>query len=225
MVLGQILALILSGIDYITEGKFSENSLAKTKFISFAGGISISYMVLILLPEVYSGAIKINQLLYLSVLAGFGTFHIIEKYIRLRYSYIKYKRHHDLIHTIISFIYFLIVGFVLVKLIDTNIITGFLFFIPILFHIVIDSIPKKISKKPFLKILIASSPLLGALVATFISVTEAVMIALLGIISGVLLYTVTRESIPKEREGKPIFFLIGLLLFTVLILIIWNVKF
>ena len=225
MVIGQLLALVLSCVDYITEGKFSEDSLAKTKFISIAGGVSISYIVLILLPEVYNGAIKINQLLYLSVLAGFGTFHIIEKYIRIKYSYLKYKRHHDLIHTITSFIYFIIVGFVLVKLIDKDITTGVLFFIPILFHITIDSIPKKISKKPALKIFIASSPVIGAIIASFLAVSEAVMVALLGIISGVLLYTVTRESIPKEREGKPIFFLIGLLLFTVLILIIWNVRF
>ena len=49
--LGHILALLLSAVDFYTEGLFSKASPNKMKFISFAAGISIDYIFLVLLPE------------------------------------------------------------------------------------------------------------------------------------------------------------------------------
>jgi len=225
MVVGHILALLLSVVDFFTEGLFSKASPNKMKFISFAAGVSISYIFLILLPDIYTGAIKINKLLFLGILFGFAIFHLIEKFIRQNFTGPELRKEHKLIHSTTSFIYFFVVGFILVKVTEINAVNGFLLFIPISLHIIIDSLPRRATKNHYLRALHASSAFLGAVTATFIDIGEAGKIALLGLIGGALLYTVIRESLPREMEGKPLYFITGVLLFTVLIMVLWNIGF
>lgn len=225
MVLGQFLALVLSVVDFFTEGLFSKSSPNKMKFISFAAGVSVSYIFLIMLPEIYIGAMTINRLLFLAVLFGFGVFHIIEKYIRQNFTGPALRKEHRLVHSTTSFAYFFVVGFILVELTGPNIISGILLFIPILLHIIIDSLPRRTTKKHHLRAFSASSAFLGAMTATFIDIGGAGNTALMGIVGGGLLYMVVRESLPRDREGKPSYFITGLLLFTIVIMALWNIGF
>tara|TARA_Y100000310_G_scaffold241784_1_gene245835 strand:+ start:1467 stop:2147 length:681 start_codon:yes stop_codon:yes gene_type:complete len=226
MVIGYILALILSVVDFFTEGLFSKASQNKMKFISISAGVSVSYIFLILLPEIYFGSVAISRALFLSVLFGFGIFHVIEKYIRQNFTGPALRKEHRLAHSSTSFAYFFVVGFLLVKLAEVgNSLSSVLLFIPIMLHIVIDSLPRRHTKKHHLRALSASSPFLGAFAAAFVDVGSAGNVVLLGIVGGALLYTVIRESLPRDREGKPLYFVTGLLLFTVLILLLWNLGF
>jgi len=225
MVIGYILALILSVVDFFTEGLFSKASPNKMKFISVAAGVSVSYIFLILLPEIYSSAVAINKLLFFAILFGFGIFHIIEKYIRQNFTGPELRKEHRLIHSTTSFIYFFVVGFILVKLSDSNYVHSTLLFIPIILHIIIDSLPRRHTKKYYLRVLSAGSPFFGALIAAFVDVGTIGNVILLGIIGGALLYTVVRESLPRDREGRPLYFIIGLLFFTILILLLWSMGF
>jgi hypothetical protein len=226
MVVGLILALTLSVVDFLTEGLFSKASPNKMKFISVSAGVSVSYIFLILLPEIYSRSITINRILFLAVLFGFGIFHIIEKYIRQNFTGPALRKEHRLVHSSTSFIYFFVVGFLLVKLSGTNsALASILLFVPIALHIIIDSLPRRHTKKHYLRAFSASSPFLGAITASFFDVGTVGNVILLGMVGGALLYTVVRESLPRDREGKPLYFITGLLLFTVLILLLWNLGF
>ena len=108
---------------------------------------------------------------------------------------------------------------------DNGNLPAVLLFIPIMLHIIIDSLPRRHTKKHHLRALSASSPFLGAILASFVDIGQTGNIILLGLVGGALLYIVVRESLPREREGKPMYFISGLLLFTVLILLLWNVGF
>jgi len=226
MVLGHILALILSVVDFFTEGLFSKASPSKMKFISVSAGVSISYIFLILLPEIYTGALDISKLLFLTILFGFGTFHLIEKFIRQNFTGPALRKEHRVVHSSTSFVYFFVVGFLLVKLAeqDGN-LAVILLFIPISLHIIIDSLPRRHTKKHYLRALSASSPFLGAMLASSLDIGRTGTVILFGIVGGALLYTVVRESLPRDREGKPMYFITGLLLFTVLILLLWSIGF
>ena len=226
MAVGHILALALSIIDFITEGLFLKASPFKMKFISASAGVSVSYIFLILLPEIYSGSIEISRVLFIAILLGFGIFHVIEKYIRQNFTGPALRKEHRLVHSTTSFVYFFVVGFLLVKIAEKDSGLGaFLLFIPIALHIVIDSLPRRHTKKQHLRALSASSPFLGAILASVLDVGNAGNNALLGIVGGALLYTVVRESLPRDRKGKPLYFITGLLLFTVLVLLLWNLGF
>ena len=226
MVVGYVLALIMSIVDFFTEGLFSRASPNKMKFISVSAGVSVSYIFLILLPEIYSGAMNISKLLFLGILFGFGAFHIIEKFIRQNFTGPELRKEHRLIHSSTSFAYFFVVGFLLVKLAGNGgSLSAVLLFIPITLHIIIDSLPRRHTKKHYLRALSASSPFLGAVLASFVDVGEIGNVILLGVVGGALLYIVVRESLPRDREGKPLYFVTGLLLFTVVVLLLWNVGF
>ncbi|MBI2134696.1 hypothetical protein HYU09_01785 [Candidatus Woesearchaeota archaeon] len=225
MVIGHILALALSVIDFFTEGLFSKPSPNKMKFISFAAGVSISYIFLVMLPEIYIGSVNINRLLFLSILLGFGIFHIIEKYIRQNFTGPQLRKEHRFVHSATSFAYFFVVGFILVKITEVNIVDSALLSIPIALHIIIDSLPRRSTKKYHLRVLHASSAFLGALVASFIGIGAAGNAALLGFVGGGLLYMVVRESLPRDREGKPLYFITGLLLYTIVIMVLWNIGY
>ena len=225
MIVGYILALLLSIVDFFTEGLFSKASPNKMKFISFSAGVSVSYIFLILLPEIYSDAVTINKLLFLAVLFGFGVFHIVEKYIRQNFTGPELRKEHRIVHSLTSFVYFFVVGFILLKLTESSALNAVLLFVPITLHIVIDSLPRRSTKKHHLRAISASSPFLGAIAATFIDVGETGNVALLGIVGGALLYTVIRESLPREVKGRLMYFVTGLLLFTVLILLLWNIGY
>ena len=110
MVVGHLLAAALSVIDFITEGLFLKASPAKMKFISASAGVSVSYIFLILLPEIYSGSLKISRVLFLAILFGFGVFHIIEKYIRQNFTGPALRKEHRLVHSITSFVLFFCCG-------------------------------------------------------------------------------------------------------------------
>jgi len=226
MVVGHFLALILSVVDFFTEGLFSKSSPNKMRFISISAGVSVSYIFLILLPEIYLGSIAISRLLFLTILFGFGIFHLIEKYIRQNFTGPALRKEHRLVHSSTSFVYFFVVGFLLVKLAESDSgLSSTLLFIPIMLHIIIDSLPRRHTKKHYLRALSASSPFLGAILASFIDIGGIGNVILLGIVGGALLYTVVRESLPREREGKPMYFLTGLLLFTIVVLLLWNIGF
>tara|TARA_Y100000310_G_scaffold72523_1_gene68580 strand:+ start:4019 stop:4705 length:687 start_codon:yes stop_codon:yes gene_type:complete len=224
MAYGILLAFILSAVDYFTEGFFSRSNKFKIKFISLASGVSMAYLLLILFPEVYRGAVKYGSMLSLSVLFGFGVFHIIEKYIRQNYSNKRFEKWHHIMHSYSTFIYFAMVGYLIVKIADRNTLDGMLFFIPLLFHIIIDSLPQKMIKNNFHRVFFASSALIGGIISKYVISSEIVNIALLGIVAGALLYTITRESIPRGNKGDPAYFLLGTLLFTAIILVIWNIT-
>jgi len=226
MVVGYLLALVLSVVDFVTEGLFSKASPNKMKFISVSAGVSVSYIFLILLPEIYFGSLEISKVLFIAILVGFGVFHVIEKYIRQNFTGQALRKEHRLVHSATSFVYFFVVGFLLVKLTESDGgLASTLLFVPIALHIVIDSLPRRHTKRQHLRALSASSPFLGALAASFIDVGKAGNVILLGIVGGALLYTVVRESLPRDREGKPLYFITGLLLFTVLVLLLWNLGF
>ncbi len=220
---GQILAVILSIVDYFTEGIFLKITHGKLKFISFSAGVSVSYIFLVLLPEVYKGALEVHKLLFLSVLFGFATFHLIEKFIHQRFHGQQLRIEHVIIHSSVSFVYFFVVGFVLVKLAEDSVAGALLLFVPLTLHIIIDSLPRRVADNKRVRIFSASAATLGALLATLAEFGLAGDTVMLGLIGGGLLYQVVRESLPREREGKPMFFITGILSFTVVVLLLWNV--
>jgi zinc transporter ZupT len=74
------------------------------------------------------------------------------------------------------------------------------------------------------KYILAFANLIGILIGIgldliYFEYTELFYI-LFSFISGVILYTIVREVIPEKEKGKPLYFLIGFVGFTVVIFII-----
>ena len=223
MVFALIYPAVIALADYFTEGLFVRKTFFKSAFISFSAGVSVVYLLMQLLPEVYYGAFKINKIIIVFVLFGFILHHLIEKYI---YQHVPRR---DLIrdlrkeHVFALFLYHFISGMVLVDLLQRDTTQGILFFIPITFHIVIDNLPKKVVHGSWMvKVFFSGSILMGGILAFYTKFSDFVDFALLGFIGGIILYFIVREAIPQGKKGRPFFFILGVLIYMLVIMGLGN---
>ncbi len=238
-----MLAAILSFISFFQEEFCLYCSLHRKRLISFAAGISVTYIFLVLLPDVYQGTVYLDQRMFLFVLIGFVIFHLIEKHVFQHAR--KDELYHELtiVHQWSLFIYYVLAGIAIVRLVSANVLTGVLFFLPLVFHSAINDIVVHRSHEilhekdhklrrharqkrlihPLRRLFFASATLIGVVLATAFAISAQISFALTGLVAGMLFLLVIRETIPPEKEGDPLFFVIGVLAYTVTIALIWLV--
>ncbi|MFX1503436.1 MAG: hypothetical protein ACFFDH_20905 [Promethearchaeota archaeon] len=139
---------------------------------------------------------------------------------------------------ITDYIYHLLVGIILIGLLFIELVGGILFFVYAFFRTIITKrseahliftdleiyeVPKSEERK-IIKFLSCGSALtgiiIGLLINSFLSVNLELLFIFYSFISGVILYVIVREVIPEKEKGNPIKFLIGLIGFTLVIIII-----
>lgn len=139
---------------------------------------------------------------------------------------------------ITDFIYHFLIGIILIGLLSINILDGILFFLFAWFRTIITNRSEahiiftdldiyekpEIIIKPIKKYLFASSTALGIIIGFVVNIfvplnTELLFIAF-SFISGIILYVIVREVIPEKEKGDPLKFLLGLIVFTIFIIIL-----
>jgi hypothetical protein len=219
--------VVIAVVHYLSD-RIHESKTFKNELLSLAAGISLTYLLLFLLPELYDGIEHLQKLLFLFVLFGAVLFHLVEKYI---YQHEKKKRiiaDLSAVHAVSFFLYHFVIGVVLVNILQRDLILGTLFLIPIISYtavgqVSLKEIHAKVTEKQLVRIFLASSTLIGIIEAIFIQIQTRYFYALLGFVAGAMLYHVMRESIPNEKDGNALFFLLGAVLYTILIMFIWFI--
>jgi hypothetical protein len=99
-----------------------------------------------------------------------------------------------------------------------------LFFIPFLLYIIVEILPQEFEfRNNTFKIFYSLAPLFGAIVGiNSIDFINSVFGGLISFITGTLLYIVIRESLPSDEAEKPLYFIIGILSYTLIIYMSWN---
>jgi len=137
-----------------------------------------------------------------------------------------------------NFTYHFLVGIIVVGLLAMDLITGILFFLFAWFRAIITNRSEghliftdleiyetsNFEENITRKYILAFANLIGIFIGIGLDLilfeyTETFYI-LFSFISGVILYTIVREVIPEKEKGKPLYFLIGFVGFTVVIFII-----
>ncbi len=137
-----------------------------------------------------------------------------------------------------NFTYHFLVGIIVVGLLAMNLITGILFFLYAWFRAIITNRSENhliftdleiyetfnLEENLTRKYILAFANLIGILIGIGLDLilfeyTEMFYV-LYSFVSGVILYTIVREVIPEKEKGKPLYFLIGFVGFTVVIFII-----
>ena len=141
-----------------------------------------------------------------------------------------------------NFSYHLLVGIIVVGLLAFDIISGILFFLFAWFRAIITNRSEKhiiftdleiyeindVEANTTKKYILAFSNFIGVVFGLILDLiafefTEMFYI-LFSFISGVILYTIVREIIPEKEKGKPSYFLIGFVGFTLVIFVINILK-
>lgn len=194
------------------------------KVVALFGGVAVTYLLLDLLPFFSEKVLETNRFLFLFLLLGFVIFHVVEKYTYILAPRDKLKTEIALEQSIALFIYHFLIGVAFVSFAKGLLLGAFLFFIPILLYTSISAFVVKPVRNYGLRILFASGSLIGVIFAGvfYTSINISVNLAFLGFVIGALFYIIIRHSIPTGREGKPMYFLLGSLIYSLLIMFSWS---
>ncbi len=220
-----IFAVVVGIVYYASNQMDIKHKSYYPKILSFSAGVSITYLLLDLFPTFTEVALSINKIMFVSVLVGFIMHHLIEKEIYI------HNRRHDLVKRlkeeehVFSFVYHVILGIVLVTFAEQSIVRATLFFIPIASFVFVSTLPTRPHERPIKSFLLAGATLIGVLFALFVWTQRSVWaeFILVGLATGVLLFTIIRHHIPFGRKGKIGYFTLGFILYSVLIVSSWFV--
>ncbi|MDQ6985224.1 MAG: hypothetical protein Q9M91_02770 [Candidatus Dojkabacteria bacterium] len=197
--------------------KTSNRTLSNKQALqSFSAGLSIAYVFKILIPEIAtSPSQSLNESMTLLVL-GFSIFHITLKYIAKNNDPRRRDEFTEIEHVFVASLYNFLIGFVLIEHFEINFKIGLLLFVVVSVHSILMHLRHKHNESFNLLSLnkarlVIFSPIIGGLFAILNPFNSQTTITLLSLTAGCILYIATREEIPLGREGKPFFFIIGLL--------------
>lgn len=217
-ILALALAFLLGLLHFFSDMIRLSEDERKYRIISFAAGISIAYLFLDLLPHAYEAAVHLREWVFVFLLLGFALFHLVEKYIYQHADQNRLAKELKEVHSISFFIYYFLVGIVLEDKLQTNILEGLLFLIPVALHAGLSTaslsrIHGEIREKLWAKIALSISSFLGVGFAILVPIPLLVDNILLSLIAGVLLYIIVKEFLPEKKKGQPLFFILGITLF------------
>ncbi|MBY8985846.1 MAG: hypothetical protein KGD65_12300 [Candidatus Lokiarchaeota archaeon] len=145
----------------------------------------------------------------------------------------------DLLHQYTNFGYHLLIGIILFELLVHEYTTGILFFVFAFFKALISKTSNKVQLFPsieiksghheplYKEIFFASSAVFGVLIGVILTVvfhiSMDIVFIMFSFISGVILYTIIREVLPENESGKPLYFLLGIILFIIVIVVFESV--
>jgi len=219
------LVFLLSLAQFFSDRLNIERSVFREYISSFAAAIAITYLLFSFLPEAYNNSSGL--VLFVPLISGFVLIHLMEKifYKKFsgRYSLQKMKTFHDELHSVILFIYHFVIGVVLIGILETNLISGLLFLPPLLLFTTIGNWSLQhayLKNIPHTRLLLASSTMLGALFAKSAFINPLIEKSMINFAAGILLFIIIRESLPKEKEGRPEMFVLGIIVYGAMLILL-----
>jgi hypothetical protein len=186
--------------------------------LSLSAGILIAMLLYKLLP-LLPGNPLLATVSPLIVLLGFVGFYLGEEWVYQHGPKRKMAAEITGWHAVgFSIDHAAIVGFTLVLLADlTQPIALAVITIPFLIHVIASAdslghITRGIKAGPVLEALLSMMPLIGASLAFLLLPHPIALWAAFAYILGALLFLTVRDAIPSERESRPLWFVIGVVL-------------
>jgi hypothetical protein len=215
MIEAAILAVVLTIISYFAEHFARLTERIHGKLVSVSAGILAATIFLLLWPILQQGFLTLDIALYLALLLGFLGYHVGEEWLYQHGGPSVRKRDLREWHAAGYFLDHFILGFALALLIvlgQTEAV--WLAAIPFIIYTAVSShsavhLRKQLKLKAAGELALSLGPLVGVIVGYLIAADLVTTYAILGYITGSLIYMVARDLIPKDREAHPWFFALG----------------
>jgi hypothetical protein len=214
--------------------------LPRSRWLSFAGGVSVSYVFLRLLPELGAGQERLRDELqgllgvlehhlYIFALLGLVLFYAIERMIRCAPDRGADKPHGSKknaalfwLHMASFAAYNFLIGYLLIHEEATGLRARAMFTIAMAVHFLVsDAALREIHKQDYHdkgRWILSAAVLLGWGVGVLTEVPAVVETGLTAFLAGGIILNVLKEELPAERESRLLPFLLGTGLYGVLLL-------
>lgn len=190
---------------------------------SISAGTSIAYVFIFLIPEVIAIGIQTQIETMIFTLFGFVFFHAITKYIFRTKTTKEHKQELiDEVHLATVGIYNFLIAFVIVQIINKDPEGGVFITFLLILHTVLTEITQKEMLKTHINVLKLPITIVLSFTGATLAIIELENIYLTALLfslsSGAIIYIAIREELPQDSNGKPIFFVFGALITTLLLL-------
>lgn len=222
--------LFLASVHLFASKVFKFKLRPRSRWLSLAGGISVAYIFVDLLPglnekqeivaEHYGGAEVFQALeepIYLVALLGLLFFYVVEKVARSQSQVPSTVANADSgifwLHIGAFGLYNIIIGYLLVHRLDHTALGLVFYLASMALHFVVNDFGliehhgKLYETKG--RLLLAMSPLLGWVLGLTVSLHESAIALLFSFLAGGVILNVLKEEIPDERKSSVASFLIG----------------
>jgi zinc transporter ZupT len=214
-----IIPISLSIAHYIGLHKTINNHQITKPLRSFTAGFSISYVFLILIPEVFRLQMVTTLNTFVFTVLGFASFHVLLKYIFRQRNSKRKVMLLDEIHLFASGLYSFLLAFSIVELSKVQVGQGIILVILIIIHTTLSEIShKEISKhrnQNVKTLVLIIATIVGGMLPLLNIATSELSAVLYALAAGAIIYITTREELPEDDSGKPILFMFGVLVFIV----------
>lgn len=215
-------------------------SIPRSKWLSVAGGISVTYIFIHVLPELeeWQGLFTaegekgfLKHHLYLVALTGLAVFYGLERAARLAGPSHRDRSGPDetdnptifWIHILFFMLYNLLIGYLLIHR-DTAELSDLVFFtLAMLFHFMVndhglhDHYAKRYHTRG--RWIVSGAILLGWFVGVLVPVSETGVAIVFAFIAGGIIMNTLKEELPEERKSNYWAFFAGILGYTLLLLV------
>ncbi len=209
----------------------------RSGWLSAAAGISVAYVFLYLLPELATRQRILQEEesflpflqhhTYTAALIGLALFYGLERAGKTNtqssgpeLSPEKQDARVFWTHMGLVFFYNLLVGYLLIRNIDSPTELAFFFTAMALHLLVLDRSLRDQYKEIYHRVgrwLLSAALLIGSGVATFVEIPSSVMSLLIAFIAGGIVLNVLKEELPEHRQSRFSAFIVGALLYSALL--------
>lgn len=238
-----LIALLAVGLacTHILSGKLSFlDTIPRSRWLSSAGGVSVAYVFIHLLPELSERQHTFEQLpgivtyledhVYIVALAGLSVFYGLERAaLRSRRSNRQAGKQDTTsagvfwIHIFSFTLYNALIGYLLVHRQDPGFFNALLFAIAMGLHFVVnDHGLRENHKRDYDRIgrwILAIAVVIGFFIGQATEIDELALGVLFAFLAGGVILNVLKEELPEERESRFWAFVLGAVCYTVLLLI------
>ncbi len=187
------------------------------ELLSFGAGLMVGTFFLEMLPQIASGEVHLNNIIYLAFLAGFVLIHVLEKFV---YQHIagesEFAKYVTRFEAMGLAAYGLLVGIIIAVFFETYGDLAYIVLVPFFVRAFALSISSRhINEKIGSRLnhgLQLVSPFVGTLFGLFLIANKTQLFLVFSMAMGFILYIVIRDIIPLGKEGKPIYFIMGILI-------------
>lgn len=220
-----IFTVFLSIIHLITERFVKSLHKYHRQILSLSAGLFLSFVFLEILEKIAVGYSLGNIYVYFFLLLGFSFFHILNKYIYLHTTDKKIRRQElEKLHFAGFSMDLFFSGLAISLFIEiTDIYLGLIALIPFILHVVsltfsISELNYKFKTGLFHRIILTICPVLGALFSFIFYSNINLFFYSLSFVAGIVLYLATRHMVPCNGKGKIIWYIIGVIIGSILLI-------
>lgn len=185
--------------------------------MSLGAGLIVGTFFLEILPQIAAGETYLGDFVYVAFLLGFVFVHVLEKLVYQRAAGEKeFTKDVTRFEAVGLAVYGLLVGVIIVVFLEAYGGLAYVVFAPFFFRAFVLSVSfrhlnEEIDSR-LNRVWQFASPIAGAFIGLLLITGKTRLFLVFSMTMGFVLYIVIRDMIPIGKEGKPFYFIVGVLI-------------